>query len=80
MHLVSTLNVVGKQLIAPHLTFAQIFQLKGYGQYGLHANIVNVPTNLNLDQYVLPKMPHNDLYQLNKTPLYVNVNVLVRRD
>jgi hypothetical protein len=31
MHIVSMFNVVEKQLIAPHLTFAQTFQLKGYG-------------------------------------------------
>jgi hypothetical protein len=60
MHLVSTLNVVEEWLIAPHLTFAKKLQLKGYGQYGLHGNIVNVPTNLDLVQIILPRMPHND--------------------
>jgi hypothetical protein len=55
MHIVSTLNVVEKKLIAPHLAFAQIFQLKGYGQYGLHKNIVNFPTSLDLVQSTLPR-------------------------
>jgi hypothetical protein len=48
MHLVSTLHVFEEQLIVPRLAFAQIFQLKGYGQYGLHGSIINVPTNLDL--------------------------------
>jgi hypothetical protein len=30
------LNKIKEHLIAPHLTFTQIFQLQGYGQYGLH--------------------------------------------
>jgi hypothetical protein len=54
MHIVSTLNVVEKKLIAPHLAFAQIFQLKD-GQYGLHKNIVNFPTSLDLVQSTLPR-------------------------
>jgi len=31
---------------------AQIFKLQGYGQYGTHRSIVNVPTNLNIMQYI----------------------------
>jgi hypothetical protein len=75
MHLVSTLNVVEKWLIAPHLTFAQFFQLKGYGQYGLHGNIVNVPTNLDLVESILPRMPHNDfttVYFKTKNKIQIN--------
>jgi hypothetical protein len=48
------LNKIGKHLIAPHLTFTQIFQLHGYGQYGLHGNIINVLMNLNIIHIVLP--------------------------
>jgi len=48
-------------LIAPHFTFTQIFWLKGYGQYGMHGNIVNVPTNLNLVQTILPWMSYDDI-------------------
>jgi len=43
-----------EHLIPPCLAFAQIFQLKGDGQYKMHSSIVNVPTNLNLVQTVLP--------------------------
>jgi hypothetical protein len=43
-----------EHLIAPCLAVAQIFQLKGYGEYKMHGSIVNVPTNLNLVQIVLP--------------------------
>jgi hypothetical protein len=45
---------IEEHLIAPHLTFTQIFQLHGYGQYGVHGNIVNVPMNLNIIHIVLP--------------------------
>jgi hypothetical protein len=48
------LNRIKECSIAPCLTFAQIFQLQGYEQYGLHGRIVNVPTNLNIIQIVLP--------------------------
>jgi hypothetical protein len=54
------LNKVEKHLIARWLAFAQNFQLHGYGQYGIHGSIVNVPTNLNLIQNVLPQMPYDD--------------------
>jgi hypothetical protein len=52
------LNKIEECLIAPCLRFAQIFQLQGYGQYGLHGSIVNVPTNLNIIQTILPRMPY----------------------
>jgi hypothetical protein len=54
------LNKVEKHLIAPQLAFAQMFQLHGYGQYGIHGSIINVPTNLNLIQNVLLQMSYND--------------------
>jgi hypothetical protein len=33
---------------------------QGYEQYGMRGNIVNVPTNLNLMENILPRMPYND--------------------
>jgi hypothetical protein len=47
-------------LITPSFTFAQFFQLQGYGQYGMHINILNILTNLNLVQNVLFQMLYND--------------------
>jgi hypothetical protein len=47
-------------LITPNFTFAQFFQLQGYGQYGMHINILNILTNLNLVQNVSPQMPYDD--------------------
>lgn len=38
----------------------QIFQLKGYEQFGMHGNIVNFSTNLDLVQNVLSWMPYDD--------------------
>lgn len=52
------LNKIEECLIAPCLGFAQIFQLQGYGQYGPHGNIVNVPKILNIIQTILPQMPY----------------------
>jgi len=54
------LNRIEERLFAPHLVFAQNFQLWGYGQYGMHGNIVNVPKNLNLIQNILPWMTYDD--------------------
>ncbi len=39
---------------------AWIFQLQGYGQYGMHGSIVNVPTNLSIMQNILPRMWYDD--------------------
>jgi hypothetical protein len=33
---------------------------KGYGQYGMHENIVNVLTNLDLVQSILPQLLYDD--------------------
>ncbi len=62
------LNKIQERLIAPHLVCAQNFQLWGYGQYGMHGSIVNVPTNLNLIQNILPWMPYDDssIFDLKK--------------
>jgi hypothetical protein len=47
-------------LIVPCFAFANIFQLKTYGQYGLHRSVINIPTNLNVVQFVLPWKPSAD--------------------
>jgi hypothetical protein len=59
MNVVSSLNKIGEPLVSPRLAFAQIYQLKGYGQYGIHGSIVNVLVNLDLIQNVLPQLPHD---------------------
>jgi hypothetical protein len=50
---VPILNKIEECLIAPCLAFVQIFQLKGYGRYGMHGSIVNISTNFNLVQTIL---------------------------
>jgi hypothetical protein len=60
MKYVLTLNKIGEHLIAPCFAFAQLFQLQGYEQYGMCGNIVNVPTNFNLMQNILPRMSYDD--------------------
>lgn len=50
MEFALNLNKIEYCLIVPWLAFAQNCQLHGYGQYGMHGNIINVPTNLNLIQ------------------------------
>jgi len=57
---VPILNQIEEHIIIPHLAFAWIFQLKGYGQYEMHGNIVNVPTNLDLIQTILPWLLYYD--------------------
>jgi len=44
-----------EHLIAPQMTFAQIYQLNGWGQYGIWGSIVNVPANVNKMQIILPQ-------------------------
>jgi hypothetical protein len=41
-------------LIVPRFAFAHIFQLKAYGEHRLHGSVINIPTNLNVVQFVLP--------------------------
>jgi hypothetical protein len=57
---VPILNKIEERLIAPHFAFAQIFQLKRYGQYGMHKSIVKVPTNLDLVQTILLRLLYDD--------------------
>jgi hypothetical protein len=44
---VKKLNELEEQLVSPHLTFAQIWQLQGYGQYNIKGSIINFPSNIN---------------------------------
>ncbi len=76
-----------KFLIATQLAFAQFFHSKIYGQYGMHKNIVNVPTNLNLMEIVLSRMPHDDssiFRQIKNKDInvymlgYVHPNIIIR--
>jgi len=57
---VLTLNKIKEHIITPRFAFAQIFPLQGYEQYGMCGNIVNVPTNFNLMQNILPRMSYDD--------------------
>jgi hypothetical protein len=59
MKYVLTLNKIEECLIAPRVAL-HAFQLQSYGQYGMHGSIVNVPTNLNIMQNILPRMPYDD--------------------
>ncbi len=54
------LNNINEHLIAVQLAFAQIFRLKGYAQYELQGNIMNVSTNLDMVQHVSAQMPYHD--------------------
>ncbi len=47
-------------MIAPRLAFTQIFQLKGYRQYGMHGSVVNISTNLDLVQTILLRLSYDD--------------------
>jgi hypothetical protein len=51
--LVQKLPQLKECLISPHLTFAQIYKLQGYGQYKMHDSVINVPTNVDQTQSIL---------------------------
>ncbi len=42
------------------MAFAQVWQLQGYGQYSIKGSIINVTTNVNFTQSILPCRPHDD--------------------
>ncbi len=54
------LNKIEEWLITLCLESMQIFQLRGYEQFGMHGNIVTFLTNLDLVQNVLLWMPYDD--------------------
>ncbi len=57
---IKKLNELEERLISPHLTFTQIWQLQGYGQYNIKGNIINVPSNINFTQSILSCLPHDE--------------------
>jgi len=57
--LVQKLTQLKKRFISPRLYFAQIYKLQGYGQYKIHGNVINVPTNVDQTQSILPHLPHD---------------------
>jgi hypothetical protein len=57
---VKNLNELEKRLVSPCLTFAQIWQLQGYGQYNIKGNIINFPSNINSTQSISPHLPHDE--------------------
>jgi hypothetical protein len=51
---VQRLTQLEEHLISPRLAFAQIYKIHGYGQYTMHGSIINVPSNINETQSILP--------------------------
>jgi len=41
-------------------TFAEICQVQGYGQFKMHGSVINVPSNLNIIQSVLPRLSNDE--------------------
>jgi len=68
-----------EHLIAPQMTFAQIYQLNGWGQYGIWGSIVNVPANVNKMQIILPQ--HTALwinnYGLHQKKIGIQISLFV---
>jgi len=56
--LILDLHELEERLIAPQQAFTQIWQVEGYGQYKIRGIIINVPTNVNMTQPILPRMPN----------------------
>ncbi len=57
---IKKLNELEEQFVSPRLTFTQIWQLQGYGQYNIKGSIINVPSNINSTQSILPRLPHDE--------------------
>jgi hypothetical protein len=57
---VKKLNELEERLVSPNLTFVQIWQLQGYGQYNIKGSIINVPSNINSTQSILPCLLHHE--------------------
>jgi hypothetical protein len=77
---VPTLNKIEKCLIPPCFAFTQISQLKGYGKYGMHGNIVNVPKKLDLVQTILLQLSYDDssiAVFLKKIRIQIQIHVML---
>jgi hypothetical protein len=48
-----------ERLISPRIAFAQIHKLHNFGQFKLHGSIINVPTNIDQTQSLLPRLPED---------------------
>ncbi len=57
---IKNLNELKEQLVSPRLTFTQIWQLQGYGQYNIKGSIINVPSNINFIQSIFPRLPRDE--------------------
>jgi hypothetical protein len=58
--LIRKLTHVEKQLIFSRLAFGQIYKLHGYGQYKIYNIIINVPSNIDQTQVMLPCLPYDE--------------------
>jgi hypothetical protein len=58
---VQKLRQLEECLISSHFAFVQIYKLCRYGQYKMHGSVINVLTNMNQTQLILPRLPHNDI-------------------
>jgi hypothetical protein len=47
------------KFISPHLTFAQIYKLQGYGQYEMHDSVINIFESVDQTQSILSHLPHD---------------------
>jgi hypothetical protein len=53
-------NELEEWVVSLRLSFAQIWQLQGYGKYNIKGNIINVPSNINFTQSILPCLLHDE--------------------
>jgi len=61
--LVQKLTQLKKHFISPCFVFAQIYKFQRYGQYKMHGSVINVPTNVDQTQSILPHLPHGGVTQ-----------------
>ena len=58
---IKQLTVLEERMISPRLAFSQIHKLHNYCQSKLHGSIINVPTNIDQIQSLLPRLPKDEL-------------------
>ncbi len=52
--IIQKLTQLKKRFISPHLALVQIYKLQEHGQYKMHGNVINVSTNVDQTQSILP--------------------------
>jgi hypothetical protein len=59
MKSIQQLTELEERLISLRIAFARIHKLHNFGQFKLYGSIINVPTNIDQTQSLLPRLPED---------------------